>query len=550
MVEEGGVKGVILIVDDAPENLGILCDYLTFAGFEVLAVENGRSAIEMALSAHPDLILLDVKMPDIDGFETCRRIKAAGSTKDIPVIFMSALAEATDKVKGFQSGAVDYITKPFQIEEVIARVNTHLNMRKLQKTLQQQNQRLQQEIGDRARAEELLRQRTEQERLIWAMQERIRQSLNLEEILNTTVAQVRQFLQTDRVLIFQFYPDWSGLVVVESVSYARLSVLKSRLHDPCFEKSYVKPYQQGRIHAVEDIRTASLTPCYVNFLTQFQVRSSLVVPILLNSQTAAIGTQPTERAELNAQTSEIALQISPTISQTSQLWGLLIAHHCCAPRPWQPLEIELLKQLSSQIGIAIQQAQLYQQLQAANRELQRLATIDGLTQVANRRQFDEIFSREWRRLARERSPLSLILCDIDFFKFYNDTYGHQAGDLCLQHVARSLALAVRRSADLVARYGGEEFAVILPNTSAEGALQVAHAILLAVRQLKMTHRKSPISQYVSVSLGVASTIPSSTLPCAALIATADKALYRAKQEGRDRYAFQPEDLPTQLEASS
>lgn len=534
---EDVLKNVILIVDDETEYIEIIRNYLNNAGFKVLAAADGESAIKIASSENPDLILLDIKLPGIDGFDTCSQLKYNEKTKDIPVIFMTAFKLARDKVKGFEVGAVDYITKPIQIEELIARVNTHLKIRKLQKTLLQQNQRLQQEICERIKAEELLRQRTEKERLIWAIQERIRQSLKIDEILNTTVTQVRQFLQTDRVLIFQFEPDWSGLVVVESVSYARLSILKSRIYDPCFEITYIKPYQEGRIHAVEDIQTATLKPCYVNLLTQFKVRSNLVVPILLNSQTTAVGAPPQEK-------SEITLEILSPISNNCQLWGLLIAHNCSAPRPWQPLEIELLKQLSSQIGIAIQQAQLYQQLQAANRELQRLATIDGLTQVANRRQFDEILNREWQRLAQERLPLSLILCDIDFFKLYNDTYGHQAGDLCLQQVARALTLAVNSSNAKVARYGGEEFAVILPNTSAEAALKVANNILQTVRELKMTHRKSPISQYVSVSLGVSSTIPSSKSSCAILIAAADKALYQAKQEGRARYAFQPQAFPT------
>src|SRR4028119_2134344 len=146
-------KGVILIVDDTPSNLEVLLDFLEDSGFKVLVAEDGESAIEGAEYAPPDLILLDIIMPGIDGFETCRRLKTNQATQDIPVIFMTALTEAVDKVRGLSLGAVDYITKPLQHEEVLARVKLHLNLRNLTKTLTEQNVRLEQEISERKRAE-------------------------------------------------------------------------------------------------------------------------------------------------------------------------------------------------------------------------------------------------------------------------------------------------------------------------------------------------------------------------------------------------------------
>jgi two-component system, sensor histidine kinase and response regulator len=136
----------ILIVDDMPNNLGALLDYLTEENFEVLVASDGESAIEQAEYALPDLILLDVLMPGIDGFETCLRLKSNPATKEIPVIFMTALSDTEDKIKGFDVGGVDYIIKPFQQAEVLVRVTTHLSIRNLQKQLQQQNQQLQQEV--------------------------------------------------------------------------------------------------------------------------------------------------------------------------------------------------------------------------------------------------------------------------------------------------------------------------------------------------------------------------------------------------------------------
>lgn len=196
----------------------------------------------------------------------------------------------------------------------------------------------------------------------------------------------------------------------------------------------------------------------------------------------------------------------------------------------KPIHWAVLRQ---RVRRLIQQSHLYQELEAANQKLRRLASLDGLTQVANRRLFDERFEKEWLRLAREQASLSLILCDVDFFKAYNDTYGHQAGDECLQQVALAITESVRRPADLVARYGGEEFAVILPNTESAGAVQVAESIRKRVEALAIVHATSTVSKYITLSLGVATLIPSSTALSATLILAADKALYQAKASGRD-----------------
>lgn len=183
----------------------------------------------------------------------------------------------------------------------------------------------------------------------------------------------------------------------------------------------------------------------------------------------------------------------------------------------------------------IQQVRLYAELERANLELKRLATSDGLTQVANRRHFDEYLEQEWQRMQREQAPLSLILCDIDFFKAYNDTYGHQNGDECLRQVAAQLQAAAKRSMDLAARYGGEEFAIILPNTDREGAEQVAQEIHATIADLSIPHRRSQVGEIITVSMGVATTIPVPFIAPQMLIEAADRALYQAKDDGRNTY---------------
>lgn len=176
-------------------------------------------------------------------------------------------------------------------------------------------------------------------------------------------------------------------------------------------------------------------------------------------------------------------------------------------------------------------------LQVANQELQKLANLDGLTWIANRRCFDQFLNQEWTRAIRERHPITLILCDIDYFKSFNDTYGHLRGDECLSDVARAISLAVRRSSDLVARYGGEEFAIVMPNTDLEGGMLVAQAIQEQVRNLQIEHTGSSIGSYVSVSIGISTLVPTQGIAPEALIEQSDRNLYSAKQQGRNQIAF-------------
>ncbi len=176
---------------------------------------------------------------------------------------------------------------------------------------------------------------------------------------------------------------------------------------------------------------------------------------------------------------------------------------------------------------------------AANIELQRLSGEDTLTQLANRRQFDTCLDQEWRRLLRQQRPLALLLCDIDFFKRYNDSYGHQQGDYCLHAVAQAIKETACRPADLVVRFGGEEFAVILVDTDPEGALAVAESIRKAVRLLEIPHQDSLVDPYVTLSVGAASLVPQTELSSEFLVKLADQPLYRAKQRGRNRVEAAP-----------
>jgi PAS domain S-box-containing protein len=184
------------------------------------------------------------------------------------------------------------------------------------------------DITDRKQVEATLQQQITQEHLVTEIAQYIRQSLNLEEVLHRTVERVRQYLQTDRVIIFRFEQDWQGVTVMESVGPGWMSIQSQTIDDPCFRERYIEPYRLGRVSTLSDIHAEGLETCYVKLLESMQIKANVVVPIL----------------------------------QGKHLWGLLIAHHCVAPRQWQAEEIKLLQQLSTHLSIAIQQSELYQQV--------------------------------------------------------------------------------------------------------------------------------------------------------------------------------------------
>lgn len=195
-----------------------------------------------------------------------------------------------------------------------------------------------------------------------------------------------------------------------------------------------------------------------------------------------------------------------------------------------------MKELKQQIE---KQRILTEKLEKVNQELKRLASVDSLTMIANRRYFDQVIDTEWKRALRNGLSLSIIICDVDFFKAYNDSYGHPAGDTCLQKVAEIIVQNANRSSDLVARYGGEEFVIILPNTDEEGAVYIAEKIRKSIKDAAIAHRGSTISNCLTISCGVATKKLCQSSEKVGdkpndLIKEADLALYQAKSQGRNR----------------
>ena len=366
------------------------------------------------------------------------------------------------------------------------------------------------DITDLKRAQSELVYRAEREHTLRLMTQRIRETLDLEAILLTAVTEIQRTFQADRTLIFRLNSDHSGVVIQEAVRPAYPVILAMRWEDECFPPDCYAAYAQGQGRIVSDVELDSWGDCLVEFMEETGVQSKMVAPILQRQSDGSM-----------------------------RVWGLLITHACATPRRWQPDELDLLQQVAEQLAIALHQAELHQQLQAANQELERISNTDALTQIANRRYFDRSLAQEWQRAQREQIPLALILCDIDFFKQYNDTYGHPAGDVCITAVAQVLQGCLHRSGDCLARYGGEEFAVILPHTDQMGAETMARKMQRAIAALNLPHAAHPTAQRITLSFGLAMALPQTGLSPQDLLSRADQALYQAKQTGRNRVCLAP-----------
>ncbi|MFN6464571.1 MAG: PAS domain-containing protein [Nostoc sp. DedVER02] len=328
---------IVLIVDDSPEDRELYRRYLLRDreySYTLLEATLGRQGLELWRQHQPDAILLDYRLPDLDGLEFLAQLQPLTQQPCLPVIVIAGQGNEAIAVQAMKAGAQDYIVKERITPE---RLQTAING--AIETVQLRTQ---------------LQQRIERERVVAQITQQIHQSLNLDDILQTTVVAVRQFLHTDRVLVFQLNHDGDGTVVAESLGAEWRSLLPSNIHDPsvtwnqprpvrynpAFLKNYIERYYLGQVTAISDIQDTSIDPFHSELLAPFQVKAHLVVPIL----------------------------------QDNQFWGLLIAHHCASTRLWQSLEIDLLKELATQMSIALRQAELYQQ---AQRELKERRQVEA-----------------------------------------------------------------------------------------------------------------------------------------------------------------------------
>lgn len=324
----------------------------------------------------------------------------------------------------------------------------------------------------------------------------IRETLDLAKIFRLAAPEIRELLQVERVLIWEFDPNhrlWMLRVDKQSGNNFRDF---TGLEVPDDDQSFTYQLKQGKTFCRDEFEGSLVEVNQV--LSKTFPGAWLLVPLRVNQMT----------------------------------WGII---HCIQKDEWQEWQKTVAQAIADKLAIAVQQSLLYGQVEAANYKLQELALIDGLTQIPNRRYFDSYLQQEWRRTQRESSSLSLILCDVDFFKPYNDTYGHQQGDKALRQIAATIQTTVKRPGDIVARYGGEEFGIILPATSAVGAARIAESVQAAIAKLSIPHAYSKVSSYITLSMGIASTRAQAPLTPTELVDCADQALYIAKRQGRDRF---------------
>jgi two-component system cell cycle response regulator len=484
----------ILIVDDTPENLRLLSKMLEMQGYRVRRSISGRMALQAAQIEPPDLVLLDINMPEMNGYEVCRQLKTHANTQDIPVIFISALDQTTDKIQAFELGAVDYITKPFQEREVLARVRAQLTIQRQQQLLLDHNRQLE-------------RSQLETQLLLSTIQAAT-QADDIDTALQAVLREVCTAIRWD------YGEAWMQVKPSGNI----------HLRQP-----YLHPQTNPDL---EDFQHCSLNAHYAignGLIGQvWQHQTPTWQPIR-----ACVGSPHCLR-QAAAQAADINTALAVPVVLHGQSLAVLVFYTQVDSAP-DPRLISVVSTVALQLGPLIQRKQAEEALRQANLELQRLVSLDGLTQLANRRRFDEYLAQEWKRLRREQQPLSLILGDVDHFKPYNDHYGHQAGDDCLKQIAQAINQSIRRPADLAARYGGEEFAIILPNSDQAGAIHITQKIQQAIAQLQIRHDYSQASPTVTMSLGISSLVPTLVDNPAILIAAADRALYAAKASGRNTY---------------
>lgn len=421
-------KPVILIIDDNITNLKVAIEHLQVYSFEILTARTGEAGLTRAQEARPDLILLDVQMPGIDGFETCRRLKANAHTTDIPVIFMTALSESEDKVRGLEAGAVDYVVKPLDAAELMARVNTHLKMRTLQAQLRQLNAELTALVAQ-------LEQRNQEMNLLSTLSEVIQTCQTTDEAFAAIRRYVARLLPHESGALYLLAPSRN---LLEAAAHWGELPLDSAFFTPdeCWA------LRRGRVHTVNNVRTDLPCPHAAS------ASAYVCAPMMAGGEALGILYTRSGNGELSHATQQLAVSIAERLA----------------------LSLSNLK---------------------LRETLRQQSIRDPLTGLFNRRYLEETLEREVYRATRSGAPVGIIMLDVDYFKRVNDTFGHEAGDAVLQAVGQLLRTHVRAE-DIPCRYGGEEFTLILPGASVEVAAQRAEALRAKAEGLQVSAAGQPL----------------------------------------------------------
>jgi two-component system cell cycle response regulator len=483
------VKGRILVAEDTPTQAAMVKLGLQRLGFEVVLARDGIEAIEMVYKERPDLIVSDVVMPKLNGYQVCRLLKDDRFTAGIPVILLTSLDEKQDMFWGLKSGADKFITKGASIPELVEEIETFLSERG---GLKQENERGGdgEEQGEgvgfdvMGRVIKLLDRNLFESTVVNEIQDLV----NSLDDYGKTISSVLEILSK----VIEFH---TGCIALEDEESLELHLYVNR----SVSEQFIAATEEKALEQLAGSRGA-----------KGEVVRDLYDPAELLK---VPGTHP----------AEIASTSTVNLVTKGRVTGVIVL-----ASPEESIFTERTEQtfdiISRHANIVIEYARLYERTK-------KLSITDGLTKIYNHRYFQEQLNREFARSERTAKPLSLVLLDIDHFKRFNDTYGHQQGDVVLKELARVLQGSIR-ACDVLARYGGEEFAVIMPETERTVCGKVAERLRAAVEAHRVPGQNEPLQ--VTVSMGVGSMPSEDISTAAALVAAADKALYRAKENGRNR----------------
>ncbi|MEJ2199779.1 MAG: diguanylate cyclase [Desulfuromonadaceae bacterium] len=439
-------RGDILIIDDNLDNLRVLEGILAAEGHQVRAAVSGEIALKAVAARAPELILLDVVMPEMDGFEICRRLKANPATSDIPVLFVSALAATEEKVSAFACGGLDYITKPFAEQEILARVQTHLLLATMQKELLRTNRELELEIEARQVAE----------------------AVSVEDSF-------RLFQIIQRVPVPTFVIDVNHVIIhwnraLENLTgFSAATMVGSNKH--------WRPFYTTARPTLADLMLSDALDEDLNRYYAGKYRRSELIHNAYEAEDFFRG--------YALEGKWLFFTASPLTDSSGSLIGAI-----------ETLQDITDKKLAER------------KLRESGQKYKELSITDALTQLNNSRYFFEELENEVMRAKRYGTTLSLLLLDVDNFKQYNDIYGHLEGDEVLKGLAEVIRKNLR-SADTAARYGGEEFTLLFPETTGERVSVVAERLRNDFANLKFFPLPAA-EVHMTISIGVSQYVPDET----------------------------------------
>lgn len=440
------MQDLIVIVDDAEENLILLTRILNNGGYHVEVIANSSQVLETCKSLQPSLVLLDIQMPGMDGFEVCSQLKNEPLTKSIPVIFISAIDSTADRLRGFEAGAVDFIIKPIEFDETLARIRSQVTIYKLQKKLETVNNELDQRVVELTDSQEQLHER--------------------ENKLNAFIKALPNitFVHDEEGRYLEIYSHETQNIVadVEDMIGKKISDFISA------------DIAEMKLKAIRSVIETGQTK-----MIEYQLPVRGGKKLWFEARIVLMGTAHEGKGKVICATTEVTERI-----------------------------------------------ELYQKVQS-------LSVMDPALNCFNRRKFLELAEQEISRASRYDHPLSLMILDVDHFKEINDGFGHLHGDQVLKQLVDVCGKTIRKT-DILGRYGGDEFVILFPETSMRGAGEIAERLRQKVGQITIHTKNKDVKITVSGGLACLEPMGNKKMKLKDIMDEADKALYQAKADGRNR----------------